>query len=689
MEKYTQKLQAQDMQQTEALTSTSMEVDENVNINENLSTLSNLPFILKGEYFKVTANSTDQKIIAQCQNCPKTISGSRTSTGNFVSHYNRLHPQLSEKIKLKRLEDKKSLKHNQNQRNIVPMMQNKKSITVTQAHDLILTYLIEEMRPLNTVEKPSFRNLIYGLLSTNEPEKFLPGRHALHTEINNSYKTKKLKLKELLEKQTYICLTTDIWSCRNKSYLGMTVHFILDTFERQSYMLACRRILYNHTYKNIAVLMHNIMTDFNLDVSKITHVITDNATNFGKVFRCFGVTKFENFENQFIIESNENTFDNIDESDSDIEVTECRNIFTNTDTTVHENEHFTDELGNEIILPPQLTCCSHTLNLIATTDCKKILEDPKNASLKKIYRSTFAKLSAFWNILSRSTVASDICFKECNCKFPIPIITRWNSQYDAIKKILAYKIKLNILFEKLKIQKLRPNEIEFLEEFITIMSPLATSLDILQEEKMTFLGLIAPTIIVLKEKLIKFTHLSYCKPLVSGIVLALDKRFQYIYDFNSFKNKQFILSAICLPRFKLNWVPEHYVEMCKDLFLKEIENMHSQNTVFDNKSTSSSSGDEDFFRDIDKKKGVSNLVQPEISSNIEALSYLESKLKELNSLHSYPNVKKMFFKYNTSLPSSAPVERLFSSGQQIYVPRRNRLSDITFEKLLFLRNKSL
>src|SRR5580765_3269073 len=144
------------------------------------------------------------------------------------------------------------------------------------------------MRPLSTVEKPSFRNLICGLLFTNELEKFLPGRHALCTEINNSYQTKKFKLKELLEKQTYICLTTNIWSCR-KSYLGMTVHFILDTFERQSYMLACRTILYNHIYKNIALIMHNIMIALNLDVSKVTHVITDNATNFDKSFRCFGV----------------------------------------------------------------------------------------------------------------------------------------------------------------------------------------------------------------------------------------------------------------------------------------------------------------------------------------------------------------------------------------------------------------
>ena len=99
---------------------------------------------------------------------------------------------------------------------------------------------------------------------------------------------------------------------------------------------------------------------------------------------------------------------------------------------------------------------------------------------------------------------------------------------------------------------MRPNEFEFLEEFYSVMSLLAACLDILQGEKMTFLGLVAPTIVVLKEKLMKFTHLSYCEPLVAGMIQALEKRFKRVHDFNSFENKQFILSAICLPRFKLN-----------------------------------------------------------------------------------------------------------------------------------------
>lgn len=50
-----------------------------------------------------------------------------------------------------------------------------------------------------------------------------------------------------------------------------------------------------------------------------------------------------------------------------------------------------------------------------------------------------------------------------------------------------------------------------------------------------------------------------------------------------------------------------------------------------------------------------------------------------------PILKKVFIQYNTLLPSSAPVERIFSIDNAVLSKKRENMSDDHFEKTMLLK----
>ena len=79
----------------------------------------------------------------------------------------------------------------------------------------------------------------------------------------------------------------------------------------------------------------------------------------------------------------------------------------------------------------------------------------------------------------------------------------------------------------------------------------------------------------------------------------------------------------------------------------------------------------------DKKSGV-NPTEPFLRES--------SPLKHFDlSVFSNDTIKDLYIKFNSPIPSSAAVERLFSTGKDVLKPKRSRLTDKHFEMLLFLR----
>jgi hypothetical protein len=87
---------------------------------------------------------------------------------------------------------------------------------------------------------------------------------------------------------------------------------------------------------------------------------------------------------------------------------------------------------------------------------------------------------------------------------------------------------------------------------------------------------------------------------------------------------------------------------------------------------------DDFLQDED------NLSEKEEDFD-EVDFFLRDKDTSIEMPKKYPQIKALFMKYNTSIPTSAPFERLFSITAIVLTVRRNRLSDSLLQMLILLK----
>lgn len=337
--------------------------------------------------------------------------------------------------------------------------------------------------------------------------------------------------------------------------------------------------------------------------------------------------------------------------------------------------------NNNFLLPHHLRCASHTLNLLATTDFFNAL---KGSTASRIHYSVFGKCTALWNA-SRRPKSSEIIHDALGCSLTYPCPTRWNSLYDATIQLLKYKTKLNDLNLKLNLCAFKEIELEYLEEFCLLMKPIATALDYLQKEKDCFYGQLLPTLISLKQRLqnLQEKNLRHTGFILSNLLTSLHKRFAKFFELSPEANEAIIASCFH-PLFKLKWLPESLESERKRIQNLCVNSMEIMKTSISEQagttSGSTSDTDEDFFIFSHPKT-----EKQQSQHQLEFASFINDKSKSLSSLNTYPSVKKLFIRFNTSLCSSAAVERLFSFAGFIQSPTRQSLSDKCFQKLIFLK----
>lgn len=387
------------------------------------------------------------------------------------------------------------------------------------------------------------------------------------------------------------------------------------------------------------------------------------------------------------------------------------------------------DAGNQ--LPPHMRCAAHTLNLVATTDADAALQ--KSPSYEKQFTSAMAKCRSLWNKQNQSTQASEVIKAQFKKKFVTPNATRWNSTYDSVVTLLeilqscgSLSFFNSIISDKpVSCERFSQADVNFLQEYSTVMTPLANGLDQLQGEDHAYQGLFLPVICAIQTELLEAKtnpDLLNVKPLVNALLEGMKKRFS-----EAKKNENNLLAAAFHPMFKLLWIDncqesitplekdneefhDDIVKKMKKLVVEELKKLGEQDIqaeeepVEKNSPTPANEKEKNksanwlsklTARKKEPKSSAEESLKRKGNSIVDAWLDATYKPRGQNTKGFHDSafmgeetLMKLFMKYNTGIPSSAGVERLFSIGKLIMRANRNRLSDENFEQAMFLKGNT-
>ncbi|XP_040072382.3 uncharacterized protein LOC115316210 [Ixodes scapularis] len=392
-----------------------------------------------------------------------------------------------------------------------------------QLDSLIVNFVVDSLQPFSVVEAPSFVKLV----DTLAPENTVPTRRMLMARIDERYEEMKTSLRKAFDEVPYVTVTADCWTSFRRCYLAATVSWLEPaSLKRNSAVLICQRMTGSVTHDKIADLLLEVFKEYGLQ-GKVTKVVTDNGSNFVKAFRVFG----EPVQPDDLEPS--------EQGDEGLEFVEVAPLLENVDQ-------------GEARLPPHHRCAAHTLNLVATTDTGAA---ERHEIFSRPFRSVLRTCRALWNKQGQSAVAAETIRRFCGKALIRPVATRWNSLYDALEcvhKLDAEGKDFDGLCRTLQVPPFqRPRDLLFIEEYCKVMKPLACAIDVVQREEHMFMGYLLPTITVLQQRLSHLLQagLAFSAPLVNALLDGIQNRFGPLIN-----DRELLLAAIALPRFKVGWV---------------------------------------------------------------------------------------------------------------------------------------
>lgn len=276
----------------------------------------------------------------------------------------------------------------------------------------------------------------------------------------------------------------------------------------------------------------------------------------------------------------------------------------------------------------------------------------------------------------------------------MPCPTRWNSLFDALALVVSLMASqpaaFDSLFHDLDISgPLSSAEKLAVQDYVAVMRPLCESLDLLQADNGAYLGCLLPYLagaMLLTEK--RAAKHPGGGLLANVIVNDIRKRFN-----KDFKDDNTRLAAGFHPRFKTHWLkrPEER-EALRLLMVDALSNWYAKQgpppPAVEPDHSSDDDDDEDetltlgtMYANEKWRRNQPQNAAAEVDQFIQAGVAGNSWREDLQ----LPGIRSLFLQYNTPIPSSAAVERLFSVGKDVLRPKRTSMTDANFNKVMFLQ----
>ena len=182
-----------------------------------------------------------------------------------------------------------------------------------------------------------------------------------------------------------------------------------------------------------------------------------------------------------------------------------------------------------------------------------------------------------------------------------------------------------------------------------------------------------------------------CRPLVEALLEGMTKRFGKLLD-----DLDIQLAAAFHPQFRLFWLEQFDPDRMwrvKNAMERAIERglQDSEEVVPGSPIGGDEAEMDDFFSKVTRPSRGHTVRSLKSKAQSLVMTWLDSDSKQDFSDAAFLGetvLANLFVKYNTTIPSSAAVERFFSAGKDIMKPKRASLADKTFEMLMFLKGNN-